>query len=364
MHIYINKLGNKKPFKLRVSKDETVEQVQNKFKDYILEDDMCNKLYSNGEQLENNKTLEYYNIKSTTILYVIDPLETLEEMDDLPLKENSDNDSEDSSSNIPPSAKKKNSQECFGSCFAHAVASAYIDMCNKIPKCPVPEFGEAFDIAYYDTQTEIPTALVCMENFYSRGLVWNAPTKEYPTVKEIMLCSVIMLFLTTDQGWEQINEGKLLKKPVGDVSESTCWHAALIEDYNFNGTVKVKKSWNKLKDGNSGSCDIWLPALHQTYFITVKYTRESIANKDYNFQREVIFGPECRCVCPDWVVGMSCWFLDDKKSSSPSHYWGKENFQMIRHGKANAYPGFRVDDYIQAKLDGHEFFGGVGCSLL
>ena len=272
---------------------------------------------------------------------------------------------QNSASNIPSAVvKKKCAQECFGSCFAYAVASAYVDLCHKIPKCPTLDFEEAFDVAYYDTQTEINTALVCLENFYSRGLVWNEPTKVYPTVKDIIVSSVIMLFLTTDQGWEQIHTGKLLTKPPGDVTESAHWHAALIEDYNFDGTVKVKKSWSKLKNESNGSCDIWLPALHQAYFVTVNYTRESIANKDYDFQPEVIFGPECRCVCPEWVFGMSCWFLDDEKSSSTNHYWGKENFQIIKYGKANSYPGFRLDDYIQAKLDGHEFFGGVGCTVM
>ena len=178
-----------------------------------------------------------------------------------------------------------------GDCYAHASASAYLNTVMRIKgiQKQVPSFADCFALARYneDKGGSPMTSLKKIEEVYKFGVLFEE-TQELPLIRDICIYSVILIFDTTEEGYQAIARGSLTKKPTGEISEGG--HCVLIEGYDFERDLCIcKNSWGK--DTSRMRFEVNIGALHRYSFVKVYWTLNSIKqNLIQTFKMEKFLG--------------------------------------------------------------------------
>jgi hypothetical protein len=122
----------------------------------------------------------------------------------------------------------------------------------------------------------VSEALRRLEGEFGFGVRWvEKDFRKDPLFREVMMESVVICFTTSQEGWESIARGELLKRPSGAANG---WHATLMEGYDLeNGWTVAKNTWGDRRAAPRFA--LGLGALHNWYVIRVFFTLESIRGK-------------------------------------------------------------------------------------
>jgi hypothetical protein len=233
-----------------------------------------------------------------------------------------------------------------GSCYAHAATYAWLNTVARIPGAPTPpSFAACFRVADFNRGKGGSTAEAVrrLEEQFGFGVcVDKLPPRTAPSIRDILITSVIVSFTTSWDGWARIIAGSLLDKPSGDATGVR--HATLIEGYDLEkGYAICKNSWGD--SGVKGRFNLRLAALHDFYCIHVYYTRHSVAGKQW---REIIPRMEKFTGELDGQPINCAWLDEEAAKYSPFHVC---EHVASRPGPLN-YIAYDVHEWIRIKGHG------------
>jgi RNA polymerase-binding transcription factor DksA len=165
------------------------------------------------------------------------------------------------------------------SCYAHAATSAYINTCARISGLyrSIPSYNECLEIADYNCEPcgDPAESIRRLEAHFQCSVCWECSSSK-PRIKDISALSVIVIFTTSEAGWDSVFvQGELLTRPAG---VSNGWYATLIESYDLrNNWATGKNSW-----GHETAKDRFhfrFEAFHDFRIVTVFFTTTSIKGK-------------------------------------------------------------------------------------
>lgn len=231
-------------------------------------------------------------------------------------------------------------------CYAYAACSAYLNTIHRIykPIYPSPSFGECMQVADYNHGNggSVGIALQMLENRFGFGVRYSVlKYLERPSIRDILIISVVITFSTSEQGWRDVAKGSLIRKPWGRATKE--WHVALIETYNLDKDWCVcKNSWGDRTA--KPRFNLRTSALHDFYITRVYYTLNSIAGKtkrefcpQYFETRTVrLKGQRIKQVCMDRTTAMYCseFICEPDKSGDDDEWVGYDvdEFIYIKNG--------------------------------
>lgn len=244
-----------------------------------------------------------------------------------------------------------------GTCYSHAAASAYINTCARIYGCNPPSFESALEIAKYSgnggNQCQ---SLKLMERRFQRGVCWDSRSG-VPSIRDIMMTSVIISFGTTKEGYWKIQAGSLLEKPIGKVSG---YHACLVESYDFEtGCLVLKNSWGKTESTSDRFVTRW-NCLHKPTYTHVYFTLNSIKGKGYpypNFRLSRVFSFPPNGVVfnsGDPTPKLKCAFMDELSANYTTSWWCFPVKNSPYEKEGLTYIGFLVESWIRYSIHNND----------
>ena len=227
-----------------------------------------------------------------------------------------------------------------GTCYAHSSTSAYLNSVMRIKGIQnIPSFSDCFAIASAqgDHGGNPCISLQALEDRYHFGIQWER-TEELPSIRDILMISVILCFSTTKEGYKSIANGSLTKKPSGIPSGR---HSVLIEGYDFENDLCIcKNSWGI--DTASDRFKVNIGALHNCQFIRVFWTLRSIDPRlKQDFKIKPFKGQlKGKAIDSAWMS------LDAAKYSSD--YLAE--LDLDHSNFPFAYHGYKIDQWIRINL--------------
>ena len=274
-------------FPLKVKPTNIIEDIQNKIKEKEGIPKSQQRLVYKGKSLKSYHTLFHYLISDGTILHLLlrlrgggnsaDRLSEVVgylEQDTKPIM-------------LLPSFNKlpkryirnTNSTGVYcqrdGTCYAYAACSAYINTIMRIyGSRPPPTFKDCYDIACYSTNGgSAYESIQRLEEHFGYGIEYNETS--YISIRDVITISVVVNFSTSEEGWQSVANGSLLKYPGG---KKDGYHSALVEGYDFEKDCFIcKNSWGG--ETAKPRFDFTSSAAHVCYFNCVFFTLDSIKGK-------------------------------------------------------------------------------------
>lgn len=228
-------------------------------------------------------------------------------------------------------------------CFAYAASCAYINTCKRIyaPAKPIPTFDECLEVADYSAANEggwPEVSIERLEKKFGFGVQFQDKHLKVFSIRDILICSVIVTFSTSQEGWANVRNGGLLEKAPG---EATGLHSTLIEGYNFRKDCCIcKNSWGD-EDGYKPRFLFRFRAAHDFYTTLVYYTNPSVEGKvlrsrPCNISRRFTADVEGQSI--------SAAYMDAVTANDTSEFLCEERADYTAYN--NRYIGYKAEEYI------------------
>ena len=309
-------------------------------------------LILSNRPLDNDRTLQYYNIKNDEKLTLVSEMSGGSFAAYEPSKVVGYLEEDDKAVIGPlPHGKLQSRyirntnasgvyEQIARNCYAYAACSAYINTIMRIyGSRPPPSFYECFQIANYNGNNGGDTykAIQLLENHFNYGILCDRTNKI--SVRDAITLSCIASFSTSENGWKYVAKGNLLEYP-GGIKDNR--HAALIDGYDFDKKCFIcKNSWGGVTaeprfNFNEEAC-------HDFYFVRVFFTLNSIKSKTSKkfVQNLVTFKGKYNGYAID-----AAW-MDYKTALYSSEYVCEYCPDTIGEYK---YKGYNVDQWIMINL--------------
>lgn len=255
-------------------------------------------------------------------------------------------------------------------CYAYAAISAYINAIMRIygERYP-PSFAECYDIAAYNGENGgIPSkSIQLLEDHFHYGICFE--NKKKISIREAITLSPIISFSTSKKGWNNVANGKLLRRPQGPEDG---WHASIIEGYDFNQKCFIcKNSWGGISA--KPRFDIIETATHDCEFTVVYFTLDSIRNTNIRmpsfsyfdnypfmkkiisyiyrnfFSKPIVFEPKMIKFEGKWKEKkIDCAWMDEETAIYSTDYVCQPFLQ--KHDQYD-YLGYDIDQWISINLN-------------